>query len=96
MLCPPQVAAHPHVTVLKDVVWDCVLPNKHGEGHKDCVMLAMDLAGGGELFDYLMYTGPFSEAIARIFFRQLLSGVCGLALAHDVCVCVVVVVGGGV
>jgi serine/threonine protein kinase len=69
-----QVAAHKHVTVIKDVIWDCVLPNKHGEGHKDTVMIGMELAEGGELFDYLMYTGPFSEAIVKIFFRQLLSG----------------------
>lgn len=28
---------------------------------------------GGELFDYLMYTGPLGELVARTYFRQLLS-----------------------
>ncbi len=71
-----QVSAHKHVTAIKDVIWDCDLPNKHGAGSKSMVMIAMELAEGGELFDYLMYTGPFSEAVARVFFRQLVSGTC--------------------
>ena len=62
------------MTAIKDVVWDCELPVKHGAGSKSNVMIVMELAGGGELFDYLMFTGPFSEAVARVFFRQLMSG----------------------
>ena len=69
-----QVSAHKHVTAIKDVIWDCELPNKHGDGHKSVVMIAMELAEGGELFDYLMFTGPFSEAVARVFFHQLMAG----------------------
>lgn len=36
------------------------------------VLLALELGTGGELFDYLMHTGAFSEVIARTYFRQLL------------------------
>ena len=34
---------------------------------------------GGELFDYLMHTGPFDEVLARTYFRQLLGA---LELCH--------------
>ncbi len=29
----------------------------------DVVLLALDLAEGGELFDFMMYTGAFSEQV---------------------------------
>ena len=32
----------------------------------------IELAGGGELFDFMMYTGAFSEDIAKAYTRQLL------------------------
>ena len=35
-------------------------PPKQG-GKRDVVLLALDLAEGGELFDFMMYTGAFSE-----------------------------------
>lgn len=31
----------------------------------------MELAVGGELFDFMMYTGAFPEVIARTYFRQV-------------------------
>ena len=34
-------------------------------------MLVLELAEGGELFDYLMYSGHFDDRIARSYFRQL-------------------------
>lgn len=37
------------------------------------IVLALQLAEGGELFDFMMYTGFFNEVVARTLFRQLLS-----------------------
>jgi serine/threonine protein kinase len=34
--------------------------------------LALELAKGGELFDYISQTGEFSEDVARYFFHQLI------------------------
>jgi hypothetical protein len=35
--------------------------------HRDVVLLALDLAEGGELFDFMMYTGAFSEQVRAGF-----------------------------
>jgi len=34
--------------------------------------LALELARGGELFDYISQTGEFSEDVARYYFHQLI------------------------
>ncbi|KAG5184218.1 kinase-like domain-containing protein [Tribonema minus] len=47
--------------------------------------LVLELAGGGELFDYIMHTGRLSELTARTYFAQLCSAmVCchALGVAH--------------
>jgi len=36
-------------------------------------VLSLQLAEGGELFDFMMFTGFFSEVVSRTLFRQLLS-----------------------
>mmetsp|Transcript_42215 Transcript_42215/g.132191 ORF Transcript_42215/g.132191 Transcript_42215/m.132191 type:complete len:434 (-) Transcript_42215:272-1573(-) len=43
-------------------------------------MLVIELAGGGELFDFMMYTGAFPEEVARTYFRQMMSA---LLLCHE-------------
>jgi len=42
---------------------------------KDTILVVLELATGGELFDYLMYTGKFEEKLARTYFRQLIDGI---------------------
>ena len=37
-------------------------------------MTALEFAAGGELFDYLMYTGHFDDAATRSYFKQLIDG----------------------
>lgn len=34
----------------------------------------LELASGGELFDFVASTGPFSDQIARYYFKQLING----------------------
>jgi len=36
--------------------------------------LILDLALGGELFDFISNTGPFDEKFARHYFSQLIKG----------------------
>jgi serine/threonine protein kinase len=44
-------------------------------GHKEPVIfIALELATGGELFDYVATTGRFNENISRFYFNQLLEG----------------------
>ena len=45
----------------------------HKDGRKDSVFyIALELANGGELFDYLAQTGAFTEDIARYYFLQMI------------------------
>lgn len=37
--------------------------------------IALELASGGELFDFIAETGRFSEPVARYFFHQLVEGI---------------------
>lgn len=37
-------------------------------------LIVLELAPGGELFALLNTTGPFSEALARTYFKQLVAG----------------------
>ncbi|GMI07869.1 hypothetical protein TrRE_jg5459, partial [Triparma retinervis] len=63
---------HPNVLALKHHVEDLPYPKSDGT-FKECILLVIELASGGELFDFMMYTGAFSEPIARAYTSQLLS-----------------------
>ena len=41
----------------------------------DVILVVLELATGGELFEFLSFTGCFEEAIARTYFHQLIAGV---------------------
>jgi serine/threonine protein kinase len=41
---------------------------------KEVFYVAIELANGGELFDFIALTGEFSEDVARYYFRQLIEG----------------------
>ncbi|CAM9201740.1 unnamed protein product [Phaeothamnion confervicola] len=69
---------HPNVLRLREVLPRAAYPKKDGTP-RDAVVLVLDLAGGGELFDFMMHTGAFPEPVARAYFLQLLSA---LELCH--------------
>ncbi|CAM9272498.1 unnamed protein product [Choristocarpus tenellus] len=60
---------HPNVIRLKNVHENFTYVKKNGL-EKDVVILVLELAAGGELFDFMMYTGAFPEVIARTYFEQ--------------------------
>lgn len=59
-----QKLNHPHIIRLHKVI---------RENGYTCLIL--ELATGGELFDYIMQSGKLDEDEARVLFRQILSGV---------------------
>jgi serine/threonine protein kinase len=65
--------AHKNIVALNAVDWNCMYPKNDGS-KEPCVMLDIEMAEGGELFNFLMYTGQFPENIARTYFRQLIAG----------------------
>lgn len=51
--------------------WQSLTYVKKNGLEKEVVILVLELAVGGELFDFMMYTGAFPEIIARTYFRQV-------------------------
>lgn len=65
---------HPNVLRCKHVDWEAQYDKKNGKS-LTVVLVVLELAQGGELFDYLSFTGPFQEDLARSYFHQLMAGV---------------------
>lgn len=65
--------AHANVLRLLGVHDDLDYVKKNGASKK-VILIVLELATGGELFDFMMYTGCFSESIARAYFQQLVAG----------------------
>jgi len=75
---------HKNVIRLKLVDWDAVYEKKNGD-KIDVILVVLELADGGELFEFLSFTGCFEEAIARTYFHELIAGVSychGKGVAH--------------
>jgi|JI9StandDraft_2_1071091.scaffolds.fasta_scaffold316110_2 serine/threonine protein kinase len=51
-----------------------VMKNDDGK-QKSVIYVVLELAPGGEMFDFLMETGKFGEKLARFYFRQMIEGV---------------------
>jgi len=56
------------------VDWECIYTKKNGK-KQSVILIVLELATGGELFEFLSYTGFFDESIARTYFHQLMTGV---------------------
>lgn len=69
-----QKIQHPNVIRLFDVDWNAKYPKKNGS-IIEVILVVLELATGGELFEFLSFTGSFEENIARTYFHQLISGV---------------------
>lgn len=65
--------SHPNIVNLIEYSQDGVVKKADGSQHA-VIYIALELATGGELFDYVALTGRFSEPVARFYFRQLLDG----------------------
>jgi len=48
---------------------------KKDNGKSKTVMyIILELAGGGELFDYIAISGRFEEPLARYYFKEFMNG----------------------
>lgn len=74
-----SVKGHENVVTMVSVDRNAKYPKKRG-GTRDIILLVLELANGGELFDYLMYTGGFDENVAKTYTHQLISA---LKYCHD-------------
>jgi serine/threonine protein kinase len=74
-----KVISHPNVIALKYVEMDLEWQRRDGST-KRVALMVLELADNGELFDYLMYSGHFSDEVTRAYMRQLLSA---LTLCHS-------------
>jgi serine/threonine protein kinase len=62
--------SHPNIVNLLD--FDGSAEHVKANGEKTAVFfLALELAKGGELFDFIAQTGKFTEEVARYYFLQL-------------------------
>jgi len=70
---------HPNVIQLIGFYEEAEYPEADGT-KRPCLVKVLEFAPGGELFDFLMFTGRFSDEVTRTYCRQLLSG---LEAIHD-------------
>lgn len=73
----------PHVIKLYEYNVAAQYPERDG-GSFDVILLVLEYAPGGELFDILYYTQALEETIARSYFHQLING---LEACHKAGVC---------
>lgn len=64
---------HPNIVNLIEYGQDGVIKRSNGTT-ESVIYIVLELAPGGELFDYVAQTGRFSEPIARAYFHQLING----------------------
>ena len=62
---------HPHIVNLLNYSYSEALIKPNGES-KDVYYIALELANGGELFDFIAETGAFTEQVARYYFHQII------------------------
>ena len=64
---------HLNIVNLVEYSKDGVVEKSNGV-KEPVIYIVLELATGGELFDYVATTGKFSEKISRFYFQQLIEG----------------------
>ena len=64
---------HPNIVNLKDYSDKGKIKKSNGK-EIDCIYITLELATGGEMFEYVATTGRFDEPIARFYFKQMIDG----------------------
>lgn len=64
--------SHPHIISLYEFYESAPYKKRNGT-IKTVIFLVLELATGGELFEYLFHTGRVEEETARNFFHQIIS-----------------------
>jgi serine/threonine protein kinase len=64
---------HPFIVNLIEYDKDGIIEKQDGS-KRQAFYIVLELAQGGELFDFVASTGAFPEHVARYYFRQLMEG----------------------
>lgn len=64
---------HKNVVKLLGYDWSCMYPNQEG-GIDETVLMVLEYAPGGDLYDILFYSGKLDEQLTRTYFLQMLAG----------------------
>jgi len=64
---------HKNVVALLASSMKCKYPREDGSFDM-CVLMVMELANGGDLYDVIYYSGAMSEKLGRTYFMQLMDG----------------------
>lgn len=67
-----RVSPHQNIVRLHFVDQNAKYPKGKNKTEK-VVLMVLDLAEGGELYDFLKYAGGFGEVVARTYFRQMIA-----------------------
>ena len=65
---------HPNIVNLIEYGKDGIVEKPLKAKKEPVIYIVLELATGGELFDYVAMTGRFSEKISRFYFHQLIEG----------------------
>jgi serine/threonine protein kinase len=65
--------SHPNIVNLVEYSRDAHVEKEDGTKYP-VICIALELATGGELFDYVALTGRYEEDLARFYFKQLIEG----------------------
>jgi serine/threonine protein kinase len=63
-----QHLKHPNIVNLKDYAPSAFVEKENGSKY-EVICIALELATGGELFDYVATGGAFNERVCRFYFR---------------------------
>lgn len=63
-----------HTHVINQIEYGVGTYVKNSGAKREVIYIVLELALGGELFNYIANTGRFEEPLARYFFKQLLQG----------------------
>ena len=69
-----SLITHPNVLRLIEYNNDGIKTSKTDGSVRTVAYAVVELAQGGEIFDYVAETGRFSEKVSRYFFRQMIEG----------------------
>lgn len=65
--------SHPNIVNLLEYSREAFVEKDNGTKYP-VICIALELATGGELFDYVAMTGKYEEPVARFYFKQLIDG----------------------
>lgn len=63
---------HSNIINLVKHSYEGTLKKPNGDKKENVIYLTLELANGGELFDFIAQTGAFSEPVARYYFHQII------------------------